>query len=129
MAGRSSRRSRAADCGQPSTLAPATWNIAITLMTPMMSVNAFTTFDSFAQYWGMQRRVTRLVAIAAVIGCLLIGYLLFIDRSATKGYQAYVALDGKGPWGLTDPPWDGPDAVVLYRSGRKGGCCPMDTTS
>jgi hypothetical protein len=30
---------------------------------------------------------------------------------------------GKGPWGLTDPPWDGPDAVVLYRSGRKGVVC------
>ena len=34
-----------------------------------------------------------------------------------------MALDGKGPWGLTDPPWDGPDAVVLYRTAHEGVVC------
>jgi hypothetical protein len=71
----------------------------------------------------MNRTVTWGNAIAVLIGCVLIGYLLVIDRPATKNYQAYVALDGKGPWGLTDPPWDGPDAVVLHRSGRNGVVC------
>jgi hypothetical protein len=32
-------------------------------------------------------------------------------------------MGGKGPQGLTDPPWDGPDAVVLYRSGHNGVVC------
>ena len=51
------------------------------------------------------------------------GWQLLVDRPARRTYQAYVALDGKGPSGLTDPPWDGPDAVVLYRSGREGVVC------
>jgi len=71
----------------------------------------------------MNRRFDWRIATAVLLGCLLIGYALFVDRRATKSYQAYVALDRKGPWGLTDPPWDGPDAVVLYRSGRNGVVC------
>jgi len=47
----------------------------------------------------------------------------FVDRLVTKSYQANVALDGKGPLGLTDPPWDVPDTVVLYRNGRNGVVC------
>jgi len=71
----------------------------------------------------LNRRVHWQIAIAILTGCVCIGYLLFMDKPATKSYQAYVALDRKGPWGLTDPPWDGPDAVVLYRSGRHGVVC------
>jgi hypothetical protein len=71
----------------------------------------------------MHGRVNWRIAGAALIACVFIGYLLFIDRPATKSHQAYVALDRRGPWGLTDPPWDGPDAVVLYRSGRNGVVC------
>jgi hypothetical protein len=71
----------------------------------------------------MHGRVNWRIAGAALVGCVFIGYLLFIDRAATKSYQAYVALDRRGPWGLTDPPWDGPDAVVLYRRGRNGAVC------
>ncbi len=71
----------------------------------------------------MPRRANWFIAIAVLIGCVFIGYMLFIDRLATKSYQAHVALDGKGPWNLTEPPWNGPDAVVLYRSGRNGDVC------
>ena len=63
--------------------------------------------------------------IAVLIACVVIGWAwqLLVDRPTRRTYQAYVALDGKGPLGLTDPPWDGPDAVVLYRSGRDGVVC------
>lgn len=63
------------------------------------------------------------MALAAVFAFLVVAYLLFIDRPSRRTYRAYVALDGKGPLGLTDPPWDGPDAVVLYRNGRNGVVC------
>lgn len=46
-----------------------------------------------------------------------------MDTPTRRTYQAYVALDGKGPLGLTGPPWDGPDALVLYRSARNGVIC------
>ena len=71
----------------------------------------------------MPRRTSWLIAIVVLIACVFIGYMLFIDRLDTKSYQAYVALDGKGPWNLTGPPWDGPDAAVLYRSGHNGVIC------
>ena len=61
--------------------------------------------------------------IAVVLGCVAIVYVLCINRSATRTYQAYVALDGKGPQGIAGPPWNGPDAVVLYRTGREGVMC------
>lgn len=61
--------------------------------------------------------------LTAIVACLVAGYLLLIDRPDRKTYQAYVALDGKGPFGLADPPWNGPDAVVLYRKGRNGVVC------
>lgn len=62
------------------------------------------------------------IAVVVLIACALIGYRL-TNRFVRRTYQAYVALDGKGPLGLTDPPWDGPDAVVLYRRGRNGVVC------
>jgi hypothetical protein len=43
----------------------------------------------------------------------------FVDRRDTKTYRAYVSLDGKDLWRLSD----GPDSVVLYRSGRNGVVC------
>jgi hypothetical protein len=60
--------------------------------------------------------------VLMLIGCGFIGYKLFVDRLATRSYQEDVALDGKGPQGLLDH-WEGPDAVVLYRSGRNGVVC------
>ena len=71
----------------------------------------------------MSLRGNRLIVIAVLIVGMFVGYRLFIGRRATRTYQAYVALDRKGPQGLTDPPWDGPDAVVLYRSGRNSLIC------
>jgi hypothetical protein len=55
--------------------------------------------------------------------CVIIGLQQWVDRPARRTYQAYVALDGKGPWGLTDPLEDGPDALVLYRTGHDGVVC------
>jgi hypothetical protein len=48
---------------------------------------------------------------------------VFVDRQERKTYQAYVALDGKGPFARTDSPSNGPNAVVLYRKGRNGVVC------
>ena len=70
----------------------------------------------------MSRRGNRLIVAMLIVG-VFVGYRLFIDRRATRTYQVYVALDRKGPRGLTDPPWDGSDAVVLYRSGRNSIIC------
>jgi len=60
--------------------------------------------------------------VLTLIGCGFIGYKLFIDKIVTRSYQEYVALDGKGPHDLLEG-WDGPDDVVLYRSGRNGVIC------
>lgn len=55
---------------------------------------------------------------------VLIAYLLVgCDRVSRKTYEASVALNGKGPLRITDPHWNGPDAVVLYRTGRNGVIC------
>jgi hypothetical protein len=61
--------------------------------------------------------------LTVLIACSVVGYLQFIERPSRKTYQAYIALNGKGPLGITDPPWDAPDAVVLYRTGRNGVVC------
>ncbi len=72
----------------------------------------------------MNRRVNwKPIAIALLVACAFVCYLLFIDRADRRTYQAYVALDGRGPRDLLDPPWDAPDAVVLYRRGRNGVVC------
>jgi hypothetical protein len=63
------------------------------------------------------------IAVLIVCVCVIVGWMRWVDTPARRTYQAYVALDGKGPWGLTDPPWDGPDALVLYRSPRDGVVC------
>jgi hypothetical protein len=72
---------------------------------------------------GVYRRLKRWFIIAVVTVCVLIVWQRWADRPTIRTYQAYVALDGKGPWGLTDPPWDRPDAIVLYRTGRGGVVC------
>ena len=59
----------------------------------------------------------------AIVACLIVGYMFFVDRQERKTYQAYVALDGKGPFARTDSPSNGPNAVVLYRKGRNGVVC------
>jgi hypothetical protein len=63
-----------------------------------------------------------IISFSLVFGSFLVNRA-FVDRAATKSYRMYVALDGKGPLGLTGPPWDGPDAVVLYRNGRNDVVC------
>jgi hypothetical protein len=76
-----------------------------------------------SQFLPMSRRAKWRTVIAVLVGCLLVSYLLFIDRADRKSCQAYVALDGKGPPGLAGPPWNAPDAVLLYRNGRNGVVC------
>jgi hypothetical protein len=63
-----------------------------------------------------------IISFSLIFGSFLVNRT-FVDRAATKSYRMYVALDGKGPLGLIGPPWDGPDAVVLYRNGRNGVVC------
>jgi hypothetical protein len=62
------------------------------------------------------------LVLAALIGCAFLGYLLFIDRAATRTYQAYVAVDGKEPFGPIYPS-DALDSLILYRRGRNGVIC------
>ena len=63
-----------------------------------------------------------IISFSLIFGSFLVNRT-FVDRAATKGYREYVALDGKGPVGLTGPPFDGPDAAVLYRNGHNGVVC------
>jgi hypothetical protein len=71
----------------------------------------------------MNRKFGWQIKVAVLIGCGFISYMLMINRTGRRTYREYVALDRKGPSGLTDPPWDGPDAVVLYRNGHNGVVC------
>jgi hypothetical protein len=61
--------------------------------------------------------------LSGVVVCLVIGYMRFVERPGRKTYQAYVAMNGQGPMAVAQAPWDGPDAVVLYRPGRDGVIC------
>lgn len=79
--------------------------------------------SSFTRSSRMSRKRIWLVVIAIVIACVIVGCWLMADRAGRRTYQEYVALDRKGPWGLTNPPWDGPDAVVLYRTGHNRVVC------
>lgn len=47
---------------------------------------------------------------------------LFTNKAAIRTYQAFVALDGKGPSSIVGPS-EGPEDVVLYRTGRNGVIC------
>ncbi|MGA6984780.1 MAG: hypothetical protein WBZ01_01895 [Terriglobales bacterium] len=71
----------------------------------------------------MKRAASWPLILTVLIACLVVGYLRFIDRAGRKTYQAYVALNGEGPVGIAGPPRDGPNAVVLYRTGRNGVIC------
>src|SRR5476651_2084513 len=64
-------------------------------------------------------RSFRNLLVAVLFGCGFIG----CNVTARKTYQEYVAVDGKGPSGQAGPPWDGQDAVILYRTGRNGVVC------
>jgi hypothetical protein len=70
----------------------------------------------------MKRAPRWLLTLTVLIVCLVAVYLRFIDRAGRKTYQASVALDGKDPLFTTDL-WNGPDAVVLYRTGRNDVIC------
>lgn len=61
-----------------------------------------------------------LISFSLVLGSFVVNKA-FVDRAGTRSYQAYVAMDGKGPFDLTSP--NEPDAVVLYRNGRNGVVC------
>jgi hypothetical protein len=79
----------------------------------------FTAVDVLPHNTGMDRGKSWRLIVTVLIACLIVG----CDRVSRKTYQANVALNGKGPLGIADPPWDGPDAVVLYRTGRGGIIC------
>jgi hypothetical protein len=64
----------------------------------------------------MKRRVNLLIVIAVLVGSFVMAYWLLIDRHARRTYQVYVALDRYEGW-------EGPDVVVLYRTGRYGVVC------
>ncbi len=70
----------------------------------------------------MKRALRWPLILTALIACLVVGYLRFINKAGRRTYQDVVALDGKDPL-FTDPPWDGQDAVVLYRTGRNNVIC------
>jgi hypothetical protein len=71
----------------------------------------------------MKRATRWRIILAVVLVCLVVGWFRFIDRQGRRTYQAYVAVNGGGPLGIADAPWDGPDGVVLYRTGRNGVIC------
>jgi hypothetical protein len=87
-----------------------------------LSDRLFTAVGLHAHNVGMKRAPRWLLILTALIACLVVGYLRFIDRAGRRTYQNFVALDGKDPL-FTDPPWDGPDTVVLYRTGRNDVIC------
>jgi len=60
---------------------------------------------------------------ALILTLLIVFASVCCDRISRKTYQANVALNGEGPLGIADPPWNGPDAVVLYRTARNGVVC------
>jgi hypothetical protein len=71
----------------------------------------------------MKRRLKWRIVIGLLIGSFVMAFLLLIDRHAIRAYQAHVTLDRYGEPSLMDPPWKGPDLVVLYRTGRYGVVC------
>jgi hypothetical protein len=71
----------------------------------------------------MKRRLKWRIVIGLLIGSFVMAFWLLIDRHAIRTYQAHVTLDRYGEPSLNDPPWEGPDLVVLYRTGRYGVVC------
>jgi len=63
-----------------------------------------------------------IVSFTLVFGSFLVDRA-FVDRHSIKSCRMYVALDAKSSSGLADPGWGGPDAVLLYRTGRNGVVC------
>lgn len=61
--------------------------------------------------------------LTIAFACMVLGYMRFINRPGRRIYQAYVAINGQGPMAINYAPWNGPDAVVLYRSGRNSVIC------
>jgi hypothetical protein len=79
----------------------------------------FATVEPLAHNTRMHRSLKgwEVIAVLTVCVCVIVGWMRWVDRPARRTYQAYVTLDGKGPWGLNDPPWDGPDALVRIAPG------------
>src|SRR5882724_8555286 len=74
----------------------------------------------------MKRRLNWWIMIGALIDSFVMAVMAFwllIDRHAIRTYQAHVALDRYGEPSLMDPPWQGPELVVLYRTGRYAVVC------
>jgi len=59
--------------------------------------------------------------ISFSIAALLVGTFFFFNRSSRRTYQAFVALDGKEPFGPIYP--GSSDTLVLYRQGLHGVTC------
>jgi hypothetical protein len=68
---------------------------------------------------GMKNAKSWRLILTSMVALLVVG----CDIASRKTYQANVALNGEGPLGIAGPPWDGPDGVVLYRTGRNGVIC------
>jgi hypothetical protein len=83
----------------------------------------FTTFDSFTHNADLNRRVKLRVVIGGLVVSFVIAFWLLIDGHIIRTYQEHVALDRYGEPSLMEPPWEGPDLVVLYRTGRYGVVC------
>lgn len=64
-------------------------------------------------------RCFRSLLVVVLFGCWLTG----CNVTARRTFQEYVAVDGSGPSGLAGHPWNGQDAVVLYRTGRNDVVC------
>jgi hypothetical protein len=79
----------------------------------------FTAVDLLQHNVGMKQAKNWRLILTVVVGFLVVG----CDVAGRKTYQANVALNGKGPLGIAGPPWDGPDGVVLYRTGRNDVIC------
>jgi hypothetical protein len=55
---------------------------------------------------------------------VLIGFALpGCEKTVTRRYQAWIALDRKGPPGFTQLSSNAPGAVLLYRYGQNGTLC------
>ena len=70
----------------------------------------------------MSRKRIWTVVIAIPLACMVTCFFL-TNRAGRRTYQAYVALDGKGPSFLMNQRSGPSDDVLLYRSGRNGVTC------
>jgi hypothetical protein len=85
----------------------------------MSAIHFFTAIDSLQHNIALKRAKNWRLILTLIIAFLVVG----CDRVDRKTHQANVALNGNAPLGIAGRPWDGPDGVVLYRTGRGGAIC------